>query len=1041
MNPLAGFEAPSALGGSSGGSRPRSNGDSRRPFRVPRRTEPRIRRCPAVRVGTLGREPQEDPPITATLPGRAIDQADLTAFTARLRRTIGGEVRDDREVRALYASDASNYRVPPALVAMPATVDELAVTVALAAEAGVPLTMRGAGTSIAGNAIGPGLVVDVRRHLGGILELDPVAMTATVLPGTVLDAINAAAAPHGLRVGPDPSTHDRATVGGMVGNNACGSHSVRWGTTAENVLGLEVVTVDGVRRRLGALGPTAPGATEGPGPAIDARIRDLYARRGELIRRELPPWPRRVSGYALDWLLPERGADLARALAGTEGTCAVVSAVTLRLVRMPPAKGLLVLAFADDVAAAAAVPALLAERPLTVESLTPEVLGPEAAALAPRLGLPAGGAWLLVESGGDDVAEMRAHAARIAATLGTAPGRRDATLLEAPGAQQALWRVREDGAGRAARLPDGTPAWPGFEDAAVPPARLAAYLGELRALLRDQDLRGITYGHFGEGCIHLRVGFGLDRPGGTERLTAFLRAAADLVVSHGGTLSGEHGDGRARGALLGRQYSPAMLEAFRDWKAAWDPAGVLNPGIIVDPLPLEADLRRPRPTLIALDPGQAFEADGGDSRSAMERCIGVGKCVSDLGTGRLCPSYRATGEERESTRGRARLLQEMAAGSLANTGWQSGEVLGALDLCLSCRACLSDCPTGVDMATLKAEFLHHHYRGRRRPRAHYLLGRLPMWLRLARRIPGGPRLVNSVTGFAPTRRLGALVGGLAGERRIPVLARRTFVQQFRGRAPASSSAGSAAASSASLRRVVLWPDTFTNHLAPGVGVAAVRVLEAAGFDVAIPGDDVCCGLTWHTTGQLEGARRVLRATLAARGLHGEEPIVVLEPSCATMLRRDLVGLLPDEPRARDLAGRVTTLAELLDRVGWLPPTGAPVHAIVQPHCHQQAVLGDGADRRLMAAAGIDVDTTLTGCCGMAGNFGAEAGHEGITRAVAELGLLPALRAATEETAILADGFSCRTQVAFLDGRPARHLAEILAERLGPLGERLGPDGR
>ena len=975
----------------------------------------------------LSPEPKEDPPITATLPGRAADTADMAAFTARLRRAIGGEVRDDREIRALYSSDASNYRVLPAVVAAPATVDELATTAALAVEAGVPLTMRGAGTSLAGNAIGPGLVVDVRRHLGGILDLDPVAMSATVLPGTVLDEVNAAAAPHGLRVGPDPSTHDRATVGGMVGNNACGSHSVRWGTTAENLIGLEVVTAGGARRRLGALGPTAPGAREGPGSAIEARIRDVYACHGERIRRELPPWPRRVSGYALDWLLPERGADVARALVGTEGTCAVVSAVTLRLVRVPAVKGLLVLAFADDVAAAAAVPALLAQRPLTVESLTPEVLGANAATLAPSLGLPTGGAWLLVESAGDDAAAMRDHATRLAATLGTAPGRQDAALLEGLGPQRALWRVREDGAGRSARLPGGTPAWPGFEDSAVPPDRLAAYLRELRALLRDHDLRGITYGHFGEGCIHLRVGFGLDRPGGTERLTAFMEAASDLVVAHGGTLSGEHGDGRARGALLGRQYSAPMLAAFRDWKAAWDPAGLLNPGIIVDPLPIDAELRRPRPTLLALDPAQAFEADGGDPRSAMERCIGVGKCVSGLGSAAMCPSYRATGEERESTRGRARLLQEMAAGSLAETGWGSPEVLAALDLCLSCRACLSDCPTGVDMATLKAEFLHHHYLGRRRPRAHYLLGRLPMWLRLARRVPAGPRLVNALTGFAPTRRLGALVGGLAGERRIPELARRTFVQAFRARAGTAS----AAAPPAARPRVVLWPDTFTNHLAPGVGDAAVRVLEAAGFDVAIPEDDVCCGLTWHTTGQLDGARRVLTRTLAARGLDGEEPVVVLEPSCATMLRRDLKALLPEDPRARALATRVTTLAELLDRVGWQPPPGPTVHAVVQPHCHQQAVLGDAADRRLLAAAGIEADAVLTGCCGMAGNFGAEAGHEAITRSVAELGLLPALRAATEGTEILADGFSCRTQVAFLGGRQARHLAEILAERLGP----------
>ena len=942
---------------------------------------------------------------------------------ARLREILDDRVRADAGTRALFASDASLYRTLPTLVAEPESVDELAAVVRACAETGTSVTMRGAGTSIAGNALGAGVVV-ATRSLARILELDPLAGYAVVEPGVVLDDLNAAAARYGLRVGPDPSTHSRCTLGGMIGNNACGSHSVIWGTTAQNILGLDVIRSDGTKVRLTS--PDAPPRPADPAwPGLDGplayELRAFTADHEELIRSELPSWPRRVSGYALDWLLPERGPDHAKALVGTEGTCAVVARAVVRLVRPPAARALLVLGFDDDIRGADAVPALLTAEPFTVESLSAELLS-LAHAEAADVGLPAGGAWLMVEARADDPASARAHAESLAAAIGRTLDAPDVRFIDDPQALAALWRIREDGAGHSARFADGTKGWPGFEDSAVPPERLGAYLKDLRGLLAEHEMQAISYGHYGEGCLHLRVGFGLDAPDGPQRYERFVSDAADLVVRHGGSLSGEHGDGRSRGPLLERQFSPQLIEAFAAFRRTWDPSGRLNPRVIVDPPPLTADLRAAAPTRLPIATQQAFSEDGGDFRSAVERCIGVGRCVSTQGVAQMCPSYRATRDEQHSTRGRARLLQEMIVGDLADVGWRSTEVHDALDLCLSCRGCVSECPTGVDMAAYKAEFLDHHYRRRLRPMSHYSLGWLPVWLKATARVP---RLVNAITQPRLTRRLFSKLAGIAPTRGIPRIAHRTFTRDWRPRPRPDAPHG----------RVVLWPDTYNDHLTPEVGHAAVRVLEDAGFEVTVPKRWVCDGLTWHSTGQLGTARRVLQWSLGAPELGGDEPVLVLEPSSATMLRADLPQLLPGDPRAERLARRVTTLAELLDRVEYTAPPSRTdeVAAIAQPHCHQQAVLGLEADRRVCERNGIRVGEELTGCCGLAGNFGAEAGHEAVSQKVAELSLVPALEA-DPDAPVLADGFSCRTQIESLSGRRARHLAEVLAERLPAEGD-------
>ncbi|MFI6347916.1 FAD-binding and (Fe-S)-binding domain-containing protein [Streptomyces sp. NPDC050560] len=932
-----------------------------------------------------------------------------------LRAAVRGDVDLTTATRALHTMDASNYRRVPRAVVAPLDADDVAAALAVCREQGVPLVARGAGTSIAGQATGTGVVLDFTRHMNRVLALDPGSRTAVVQPGVVLDRLQERAAPHGLRFGPDPSTHSRCTLGGMIGNNSCGSHSVAWGTTADSVAELTVQTAPGATARLGR---DWAGAPEGLRALVDGALSPL--------RTGYPELPRRISGYALDALLPENGADVARAFCGSEGTLGVLTEAVVRLVEAPRARALTILGYPDESAAADAASGLLPYGPLTVEGMAADLVPPGTE------GLPPGGAWLFVETGGDDPGEARARADAVARASGT----RDTVVVTDPAGQRLLWRIREDASGTATRMPDGSEAWPGWEDCAVPPPRLGAYLRDFRALLTQHGLRGTPYGHFGDGCIHVRIDFDLTAPAGVARFRRFSEDLADVVVAHGGSLSGEHGDGMARAELLPRMYGPDLVRLFERAKALWDPAGLLNPGVLVSPAPLDADLRfavLPRePVATAF----GYPHDDGDFSAAVRRCVGVAKCrdTSAGPTGVMCPSYRATRQEQHSTRGRARLLHEMLAGTegpkngpgpvdvVITDGWRSKEVHDALDLCLSCKGCRSDCPVGVDMATYKAEFLHHHYEGRLRPPAHYALGMLPRWLRAASALRLA-RPLNRAARIAPLTALAKRLGGIAQERPIPELPEQTFRQWFAGRAVQRRRAPSDAPN-----LTVLWPDTFTDHLSPGVGRAAVTVLEAAGRRVALPPSGVCCGLTYVSTGQLDRARAVLRRTLDLLEPAGfERPLVVLEPSCAAALRTDLPELLSDDPRARRLADSVRTFAQALEEQApdWDPPR-LDRQVAGQTHCHQHAVLGDAAERRLRERAGL-VGELSGGCCGLAGNFGFEKGHYEVSVACAEDQLLPAVRAAPGGAELIADGFSCRTQLEQVGGVGARHLAEVLAE--------------
>ncbi|MGH2820738.1 MAG: FAD-binding and (Fe-S)-binding domain-containing protein, partial [Actinomycetota bacterium] len=949
------------------------------------------------------------------------------ALARELGRTVEGEVRFDDGSRALYATDGSNYRQVPIGVVVPKSLDDVVATHAACRGFGAPILARGCGTSLSGEAVNVAVVMDLSKYLHRILDIDPAAKLARVQPGVIHDQLTDETLEHGLVFAPDPATHAYCTIGGNIGNNSCGTHSVQGrllgegGRTSDNVHELEVLTYDGTRMRVGETSDeeleriVAAGGRRGQMYAELRALRDKYAG---LIRRRFPDIPRRVSGYNLDELLPEKGFNVARALVGTEGTCVTVLEATVSLVDDPPARVLVVIGYRDVFEAGDSVPAVMARGPLACEGIDKKLVDNQRAiGMHPGSlsALPDGGGWLFVEIGGDHEDECKAEAEALLGELrGSDPEPVDARIL---GGEQIepMWQVRESALGATAFPPnEDRDYFEGWEDSAVPPERVGAYLRDLRRLYDEYDYDGSLYGHFGQGCIHTRICFDFETRQGIERYRSFIYDAADLCLSHGGSLSGEHGDGQSRAELLPKMYGEELVEAFREFKRIWDPDWKMNPGKVVDPRRLDQDLKLAPDNWgpPEVDTHFSYPEDRGSFPHSTVRCVGVGKCRSFEGT--MCPSFMVTREEKHTTRGRARMLFEMLQGDPVGDGWRDDDVKDSLDLCLSCKGCKGDCPVSVDMATYKAEFLSHYYRGRLRPRAAYSMGLIFVWARVASRVP---HLANLVTRAPVLSDLLKRAGGVTTERAAPAFAERTFRDWFAGRERVNAGGP----------KVLLWPDTFNNYFHPEVARASVEVLESAGYEVEIPARILCCGRPLYDYGMLEVARWLLRQTLRTLRPQIEQgtPVVGMEPSCTAVFRDELTNLLPHDEDAGRLSQQCFTLGEFLQKGGHEPPK-LDAGVLVHPHCHQGAVMGMNAERTLLSRMGAEVEMTDAGCCGLAGSFGFEEGERyEVSIAVGERKLAPMVRDAGDDTVVVADGFSCRTQLEHLTGRRAVHTAELI----------------
>jgi FAD/FMN-containing dehydrogenase/Fe-S oxidoreductase len=972
----------------------------------------------------------------ATLPSSHAHARDTFPASAALERalkqTVRGEVRFDAGSRALYATDSSNYRQVPIGLVIPHDEADIVATIKACRDARAPILPRGAGTSLAGQCCNVAVIMDFSKFLNRLITLDPEAKVARVQPGIVLDRVRDAAEVHQLTFAPDPATHSRCTLGGMIGNNSCGVHALMGGKTVDNIHELDVMLYDGTRMTVGRTTETELDAIVRAGGRkgqIYAGLKDIRDRVAPLIREKFPRIPRRVSGYNLDELLPENGFNVARALVGSEGTCVTVLEATLRLTASPPFRRLVCIGFPDPFIAADHVPEILTYKPIGLEGFDnaiPDSLRAKGMRLDELKLLPEGKGVLLVEFGGWSSEDADGQAETFGAWVATLSPR-PKYMVCTPHEAAAVWHVRESALGAVAIQPGKRPGWEGWEDSAVPPERLGSYLRAIYTLMGEYNYDSPLYGHFGEGCVHMRIDFDLQSEPGIQQFREFIDRATDIVVDHGGSISGEHGDGQSRGALLPKMFGPELMEAFREFKRLWDPDNRMNPGKLIDARQPHADLRLgadygPRP----VETHFRFPNDNGSLANATLRCVGVGACRKEEG-GVMCPSYMATREEKHSTRGRAHLLWELLQGEVLEGGWQNEAVKDALDLCLSCKACKTECPTNVDLATYKAEFLSHYYEGRPRPLYAYAFGMIDRWARMASRTP---RLANAFGRFPLTAALAKKVLHIAPQRKLPEFAMQTFLARVKART--GTGTGTRNLEPGTGTRVLLWADTFTNYFQPHIAEAAHQVLADAGFAVKVLQRHVCCGRPLYDFGLLDKAKEYLTDAMDALSeeISAGTPIVVLEPSCASVFRDEAVNLMPDDPRIAKLKKQTMLLSELLmQRAPEYVPAKKQQKILVHMHCHHRAIFNTKDEVAVLNATGGDVKVLDSGCCGMAGPFGFEQKSYGVSQTLGERVLLPAVRAAEPGTVIVTDGFSCREQIAQNTGKRAVHVAEVLAGRI------------